>query len=185
MSTEPFIGEIKIFGFNFSPVSYDYCNGQTYSISEYSALFALIGTTYGGDGQSTFNLPDLRGRLIVGQGQGAGLPPYTIGQKAGTPSVTILTENLPPHLHTLNSVSIKQKASSDNADESSAAGNYPATTSNAIYSGSGATPNVFTGGIEVTGTTDPTGSGVAISSMNPYLVLNYCIAIEGIFPSRN
>jgi microcystin-dependent protein len=185
MSTEPFIGEVKIFGFNFSPISYDFCNGQSYSIAQNTALFSLIGTIYGGNGQTTFNLPDLRGRLIVGQGQSPGLPSYTIGEKSGNQSVSMLATNLPAHVHTLNNVSIKQKASSANADESAADGNYPATTSSAVYSGNGATPNVFTGGVQVTGSTDSAGSGTPVNIMNPYLVLNYCIATEGIFPSRN
>ncbi len=185
MSTEPFIGEIKIFGFNFSPQSYQLCSGQIMSIAQNTALFSLLGTTYGGNGQTTFALPDLRGRMPIGQGQGPGLPNYVMGQLSGTTSVTLLTANIPAHVHTLNAMQVKLQASNDNADELSPDGNFPATSSNAAYSGNGATPNTFTGGTQITGTTDITGSNIPVSIMNPYLTINYSIAIYGIFPSRN
>lgn len=185
MSTEPFIGEIKIFGFNFAPRGYQTCQGQILSIAQNTALFSLLGVNYGGNGQTTFGLPDLQGRAPIGQGQGLGLPSYTIGQKAGTNSVTLGTGNLPAHVHTLNNVVVKLKASSANADETGPDGNFPANTAGASYSGNGATPNVFTGGTTVSGTTDPTGSTLPIDITNPYLTINYSIALEGIFPSRN
>jgi len=185
MSTEPFIGEIKILGFNFAPRGYQTCSGQILAISSNTALFSLLGTYYGGNGQTTFALPDLQGRMPIGQGQGPGLPDYVLGERAGTPTVTILTTNMPPHVHTLNAVSAKLKASSSLADESSANGNFLATSSTSIYSGNGATTGVYTGGVELSGNTDIAGSGVPIGIMSPYLVINYSIAIEGIFPSRN
>ncbi|MES2555468.1 MAG: tail fiber protein [Bacteroidota bacterium] len=184
MSTEPFVGEVKTFGFSFSPLGYDYCKGQLYSIAQYTALFALIGTTYGGDGQTTFALPDLQGRVPIGQGQGPGLPDYTIGEAAGTPAVTLTTANIPQHIHSLNSMQVQIKASNDTADENSAAGLFPGVAASAVYTGA-ASANTFTGGTVVSGTTDITGSGLPFGVMNPYLVLNYCIAVEGIFPSRN
>lgn len=185
MSTEPFIGEIKIFGFNFAPRGYATCQGQLLSIAQNTALFSLLGTYYGGNGQTTFALPDLQGRVPIGQGQGPGLPLYDIGQKAGTPTVTLLTSNMPAHVHTLNGVVVKLQASSGNADESVPEGNFPATSTTPSYSGNGATPNVFTGGTTVSGTTDISGASLPISIMNPYLVINYSIALQGIFPSRN
>lgn len=185
MSTEPFIGEIKIFGFNFAPRGYMTCQGQLLSIAQNTALFSLLGTTYGGNGQVTFGLPDLQGRMPIGQGQGAGLPAYSMGEEAGVPNKTLLTTNIPAHIHTLNTVSVKIQASTANADEISCDGNFPATTASPSYSGAGATPNTFTGGTTVSGTTDITGSGLPFSIMNPYLVINYSIATEGIFPSRN
>jgi microcystin-dependent protein len=186
MSTEPFIGEIKIFGFNFPPRGYQTCQGQLLSIAQNTALFSLLGTYYGGNGQTTFGLPDLQGRAPIGQGQGPGLPSYLIGDKAGATNVTLLIPNIPAHVHTLGAAAVvKIKASSANADEPSPDGNYPATTSTASYSGSGATNNVFTGGTAVSGTTDSTGSNSPVGIMNPYLVINYSIATEGIFPSRN
>lgn len=184
MSTEPFIGEIKIFGFNFAPQGYQTCSGQILSIAQNTALFSLLGTTYGGNGQTTFGLPDLRGRVPNGQGQGPGLSLYTMGQVGGTETTTLITANIPAHIHTLNAAVVKIKASSANADESSPEGNYPATTSAASYSGSGPSNNVFTGGTAISGTTDPTGSNTPISILNPYLTINYSIAISGIFPSR-
>lgn len=184
MSTEPFIGEIKIFGFNFAPQNYLLCNGQLLSIAQNTALFSLLGTTYGGNGQSTFALPDLRGRMPIGQGQGPGLPNYSMGEVGGTTTTTLTTSNIPAHIHTLNAVTVKIKASSANADETSPDGNYFANASTALYSGGGPTSNVFSGGTVVSGTTDPTGSNAPISILNPYLSMNYSIAIYGIFPSR-
>jgi microcystin-dependent protein len=185
MSTEPFIGEIKILGFNFAPRGYATCQGQILSIAQNTALFSLLGTYYGGNGQTTFALPDLQGRMPIGQGQGPGLPAYNMGQIAGVNNVTILTSNMPAHVHTANALSIKLKASTANADEGSPDGNFPATTPTGIYSGNGATPGVHTGGVDVSGTTDIAGGGQPIDIRNPYLTINYSIAIEGIFPSRN
>ncbi|MCA6365080.1 MAG: phage tail protein [Bacteroidetes bacterium] len=185
MSTEPFLGEIKTLGFYFAPRGYMLCAGQTLSIAQYSALYALLGTTYGGDGIQTFKLPDLQGRIPIGQGQGPGLPDYTLGEAAGSPTATMTTANMPAHIHTLSQVSVKIQASTASADEQSPVNNFPATAGASVYSGNGATPNVFTGGAVISGTTDITGSGFPFSIMNPYLVLNYSIAVEGIFPSRN
>lgn len=184
MSTEPFIGEIKIFGFNFAPQSYQLCMGQILSIAQNTALFSLMGTTYGGNGQTTFALPDLRGRMPIGQGQGPGLPNYTMGQLSGTTNVTLLTSNIPAHVHTLNSMQVKIKAATNLAEEQNPNGNFPAVTAIDSYSPV-STANVFMGGTQVSGTTDITGSNVPVNIQNPYLTINYSIAIYGIFPSRN
>ena len=117
MSTEPFIGEIKALGFYFAPLSYMTCSGQLLSIAQYTPLFSLLGTNFGGDGQVTFALPDLRGRVPIGQGQGPGFPNYTIGESAGSPTATMTSLNMPLHLHTLNGVNVRLLASTDNADE--------------------------------------------------------------------
>lgn len=185
MSTEPFIGEIKIFGFNFAPRGYMLCGGQILSIAQYTALFSLLGTTYGGNGQTTFSLPDLQGRMPIGQGNGPGLPSYIIGQKSGQTSATLTSSNLPSHVHTLLNAHVKLQANSGNADELSPEGNFPATASNATYSGNGASPGTYTGGAQITGTTDSTGGNIPFGIMNPYLTINYSIAVIGIFPSRN
>ncbi|PKB17722.1 phage tail protein [Flavobacterium sp. 5] len=185
MSTEPFIGEIKIFGFNFPPRGYATCQGQLMGIAQNTALFSLLGTTYGGNGQTTFALPDLQGRMPIGQGQGPGLSNYVMGQEAGTENVTILTSNMPAHVHTLTALSVKLKASTANADEASPEGNFLATAATTMYSGNGATAGTYTGGVEISGNTDITGSGFPISILSPYLTINYSIATEGIFPSRN
>jgi microcystin-dependent protein len=184
MSTEPFIGEIKILGFNFAPRGYQTCSGQLLAINSNTALYSLLGTNYGGDGRVTFGLPDLRGRMPIGQGSGPGLPSYAMGEKSGATSVSLGTSNMPPHIHTLNTVSARLQASSASADETSADGNFLTNVTNPIYSGNGATPGIYTGNIQVSGTTDVTGSGVPVSITNPYLVINYSIATEGIFPSR-
>jgi microcystin-dependent protein len=184
MSTEPFVGEVKLLGFNFPPLGYQTCAGQLMSIAQNTALFSLLGTTYGGDGQTTFALPDLQGRVPIGQGQGPGLPFYSMGEEAGTPSVTLVTANLPQHIHTLNAAKVQLQASSANADENSAVGLFPANAGTPVYSGA-PTANTFTGGTTITGTTDIAGGGMPFSIANPYLVLNYSIALEGIYPSRN
>lgn len=185
MSTEPFIGEIKIFGFNFAPRGYQTCAGQLLSIQSNTALFSLLGTTYGGNGVNTFGLPNLQGRMPIGQGAGAGLPSHSMGEVSGTASVTLLSSNLPAHIHTLNSAQVKLQASTATADERNAVGNFPCNTGTAIYSGNGATSGIFTGGATVSGTTDATGSNIPLNIMNPYLVINYSIATQGIFPSRS
>ena len=184
MSTEPFIGEVKLFGFNFAPKGYQTCQGQVLSIAQYTALFSLIGTTYGGNGSTTFGLPDLQGRMAIGQGQGAGLPPFSMGERAGTASVTILSSNMPPHIHTVNSLKVQLQASSANAGEQTPEGTYPGVTTAANYSDA-PTAGVYTGGAVVSGTTDISGGGLPMGIMNPYLCMNYSIAIQGIFPSRN
>lgn len=185
MSTEPFIGEIKIFGFDFAPKSYANCNGQIMSIAQNTALFSLLGTAYGGNGVQTFALPDLQGRAAIGQGTGAGLPSYAMGQLDGAPNIALTLSNMPAHAHTLNTASAKLKASSANADETAPEGNFPANAASPVYSGNGATTGTYTGGVELSGSTDISGSGIPVSVMNPYLVINYSIAIYGIFPSRN
>jgi microcystin-dependent protein len=184
MSTEPFIGEVKLFGFNFAPKGYATCQGQILSIAQNTALFSLLGTTYGGNGQTTFGLPDLQGRAAIGQGQGPGLPSYSMGEVGGTVSTSILTSNMPAHVHTLNSVRVNIVASSATATEQSPDSNYPATTVAAAYSDT-PTAGLFTGGTVVSGTTDISGGSQPISILNPYLCMNYSIATQGIFPSRN
>src|SRR5499426_4244130 len=97
--SEPFLGQIQPFGFNFAPTGWATCDGQILSIAQHTALFSLLGTTYGGNGQTTFRLPDLRGRVPVHQGQGPGLSPYTLGEVTGTENVTLITTQIPAHNH--------------------------------------------------------------------------------------
>jgi microcystin-dependent protein len=184
MSTEPFIGEVKLLGFYFAPLGYMTCQGQLLPISQNTALFSLLGTTYGGDGQTTFGLPDLQGRVPIGQGQGPGLPYYTIGEEAGTPSVTLTTANMPPHVHPAVGINVQIPVSTGGADQSTPDRAYLADLGTDKYS-SISTAGAHSGAPVVSGTTGITGSGVPVGIMNPYLVLNYSVAIEGIFPSRN
>jgi microcystin-dependent protein len=160
------------------------CQGQLLSIAQNTALFSLMGNYYGGDGRVTFGLPDLQGRIPVGQGTGAGLPTYDMGETGGTTNTTLLTSNLPPHVHTLNSMHVQVKASTAPGSEQDPTGMYPAVTTTAIYSDV-ASPNVYEGTAVISGTTDIGGSSMPMSILNPFLCMNYSIAIEGIFPSRN
>lgn len=184
MSTEPFIGEIKIFGFDFAPRGYMSCSGQLLSIAQNTALFSLLGTMYGGNGQVTFGLPDLQGRVAKGQGQGAGLSSYVMGQKAGVSSVTLLTSNLPAHIHTANGITASLPVSSELGTVDSPTGKYLAQAPMDMYA-TAATAGKNYGALAASGTTGITGASTPFSVENPYLVVNYSIATQGIFPSRN
>ncbi len=169
---EPFIGQIQAFGFNFAPQGWAQCNGQLLSIAQNTALFSLLGTMYGGNGQTTFGLPDLRGRFPLHMGQGPGLPFYTQGEIGGTPSITLLTQNLPAHTHPL------QLSAAEEGTSETPQGNYIAGNGS---NGFAATPDV----VMATSNVGITGNNTPFSNMNPYLCVNYCIALVGIFPSRN
>ena len=182
MAAEPFLSEIQIFAFQFAPKNWAQCNGQTLAINNNQALFALLGTTYGGNGQTTFALPDFRGRTAIGTGQGPGLSNITLGQLAGTPSVTLTTGNMPAHTHPLTGTVSPQ-------GNQGAAGlnNDP---SNRRFAGT----NIFTGAATDLATMAPAVSTLAIgvtggsqpfSIMPPYLGMNYIICLFGIFPSRD
>lgn len=183
MSTEPFIGEIKIFGFNFAPQSYMTCQGQILSIAQNTALFALLETTYGGNGQTTFALPDLQGRVPIGQGQGPGLPLYSMGQVGGTTTATLTTNNMPIHNHAATGINVRIPVTTANED-SAAANNYIGNGVNDTF-GPNASPTDSLGAPVVSGSTAMAGGSQPFSILNPYLTINYCIAINGIFPSRN
>ena len=183
MFIEPYLGTVTIFAGNFAPRAWMFCQGQLLAIAQYDALFALLGTTYGGDGQTTFGLPDLRGRHAVAAGQGVGLSPYTLGQMAGVESTTVLSIQMPTHNHSAASVSFQQTASTvNNSGISSPGGAYPAAGSQ-VYASSAdeAMGAPFTG----MGTSTIAGSSQPIDIRSPYIAMNYVIAVEGIFPSRN
>jgi microcystin-dependent protein len=177
MSTEPFIGEIKILGFNFAPLGYATCQGQIISIAQNTALFSLLGTTYGGNGQTTFALPDFQGRIPVGFGSN-----YVLGQQSGTTSMTLLTSNLPGHTHPATGISINVPVSEGGADTDSPVNAVLANTASGLYA---IAANGASAPIVASGATAATGSSIPIAIENPYLTLNYSIATEGIFPSRN
>jgi microcystin-dependent protein len=185
MSTEPFIGEVKLFGFNFPPRGYMTCQGQIISIAQNTALFSLLGTIYGGNGQTTFALPDLQGRVPVGQGQGPGLSPYSMGQEAGVESTTLITVNMPQHVHTMNSSKVQMRVNGSVGDANSPDGAYLGFNSTTTLYTETPGNNEFAAPALVSGTTDISGGSQPFSIMNPYLCMNYSIAIEGIFPSRN
>lgn len=171
---DAYLAEIKMFGGNFAPRTYAFCHGQLISIAENTALFALIGTTYGGDGMTTFALPDFRGRRPVGTGQGPGLSNVELGQIGGSESLTLTTVNMPGHNHT-----ISLNCSNNGATSNSPAGNFHAASEEnlAYHSNGGSTMTTL-----ITGTS---GSNQPVSLISPYLGINFIIAIEGIFPSRN
>lgn len=166
----PFLGELKLAGFNFAPQGWAFCNGQLLPISQNQALFALLGTTYGGDGQTTFALPDLRGRMPVHVGSSVGL-----GQQGGTEAVTLTVSQLPSHSHSL-------AGSSDLANASAPGGALPAAKPRGginRYAPAGSNTVMAPASVAVTGGSQPH------NNMQPYLVLSWLIALEGIFPSRN
>jgi microcystin-dependent protein len=179
-----YIGQIILFAGTFEPLNWAYCDGRLLSISQNQALFAIIGTTYGGDGRSNFALPDLRGRVPVSTGNGPGRTPRVLGQYGGEESVSLTLNQLPTHNH-LASASVP--ASANGGDNSSPVGNIPAVISadsgslNAYTSTSKATGSLAAG----TGSpTSNTGGNQAHDNMQPYLCLSYIICLSGIFPSR-
>ena len=178
--SEPFIGQIIQFGGNFAIRGYAMCNGQILSIAQNTALFSILGTTYGGNGQTTFALPDLRGRAPIHWGQGPGLPNVSLGEVAGTPSQTLLVTQMPAHNHLI-------RGNANNGNDSIPAGGYPAaavipTDSNKSVSAyNTATDNSTMNAGAIT----PTGGSQPFSIMQPYLAITFLIALEGIFPSRN
>lgn len=193
MSSEPYIGAIKIFGFGFPPRGYALCNGALLSINQNTALFSLLGTTYGGNGVQTFGLPDLRGRVANGQGQGPGLQSYVMGQVAGAESITLTQQQMPQHTHMFVNTSTLNAVQAKATDQIPAAGSQLArpslengTDTPRIYVPAGAAgDSVPLGGVNVAGTNSVVGGSQPFSNLQPYLTLNFSIALQGIFPSRN
>jgi microcystin-dependent protein len=170
--SEQYLGEIRMFAGNFAINGWAMCNGQILSISQNAALFSILGTTYGGNGTSTFALPDLRGRVAIHQGTGVGLSPYVTGQQAGTENVTLLAAQVAPHTHAINA--------NTGGNLTSPAGNYPGneTIPIKIYSAtSGAVMNPGVVGLNSGGQPHP--------NIQPSLCVTFLIALVGIFPSRN
>lgn len=181
------LGMIALFGFGFAPRGWATCSGQVLSIAQNTALFSLLGTTYGGNGQTTFALPDLRGRLAVGQGQGPGLSNYAMGQSGGVEGAPLTLGELPQHDHVLT-VTGELYGETAIADKKNPQGNMLATPTAAdIYAASNPSANklMAADAVKVTGTVGTTGGSQSVSTLQPFVTLNYCIALEGIFPSRN
>lgn len=169
-----FVGTITLFGFDYAPKGWAKCDGQLLPIAENSALFSLLGTRYGGDGVNTFALPDLRGRVPIGYGQGPGLSIHTLGQAGGTESVTLTQANLPAHTHPL-------MASVEPGNSGNPTGNILANTGATDLEYSTAEPSTTMNGRAI----GPSGANVPVQNMQPYLTLNYCIALYGIYPPRS
>jgi microcystin-dependent protein len=179
----PFLGQITMFGGNYAPRGYALCDGQLLSISQYQALFSLLGTFYGGNGQTTFALPDLRSRLSVHMGRGAGQSAYTIGQSGGEPSVTITSQTMPGHTHSL-------VATTGDADTVTVGSGVVPATSN------GPNPAEFYATVDTgqppldkhamnPAACGSTGGSQAHDNLMPSQCITFIIALEGIFPSRN
>lgn len=200
-----------LFGGNFAPRGWAFCHGQLLPINANQALFSILGTTYGGDGRTTFALPDLRGRMPIGDGNGPGLTARRIGQKAGAENVTLNTTQIPAHNHQISNQATadtsslaaggtaKIKCNSAAGNSQSPEGNYPAATTrggDTIYSSTGANDmngnavdlNVSISGnvnVSVNSTCGNTGSNSGHENMQPWLCMNYVIALDGIYPSRS
>ena len=185
MFIEPYLANITIFGGNFAPLNWAFCDGSLLSISENDALFALIGTTYGGDGQTNFALPDLRSRVAIHQGQGNGMTFIGLGQVGGNESVTISGGQLAQHTHLVSSVSGAQPASSSTTGNvPDPSGNVPAAIPNIpAYETAGAPGLLNPSTIPVPSTI--VGASQPVPTTPPYLTMNYIICTQGIFPSRN
>ena len=177
MSSEPYLGTIAIFAGNFAPRGYALCQGQMLPIAQNAALFSLLGTTYGGNGQTTFALPDLRGRAPIGAGQGVGLSSVELGENAGSESASILISNMPNHTHPLS-------ASSQPGGQATPQGNFIAVPVDST--GNPGTAFNSNANTQLAATSiAPVGGSQPVPIRNPYLGINYIIATQGLFPSRS
>ncbi|HUX52793.1 MAG TPA: tail fiber protein [Williamwhitmania sp.] len=189
---DPILAQICAFGFGWTPQGWASCDGSLIAIQQNTALFSLLGTYFGGNGTQTFGLPDLRGRTIVGQGVGPGLTPRTIGNIGGAEQVVLAVNEMPSHNHTAtftgNSVTIKANATNGAVAAPSARNICLGATTNGTSLYNGVAPDVAlnVGGGAVTGTVAIANNGqnAAHNNMQPFTVLNYCIATQGIYPSR-
>lgn len=182
---DPYIGQIQPFAFNFAPRNWAKCDGQLLSIASYTALFALIGTTYGGDGVSTFALPDLRGRAALHQGTGPGLSTRPIGQRSGAETTTLTVSNMPSHNH-LATGTVKSYftppaggGTSNNPNGS----NFSGSTGTNVYTTQPTNGTMAAENVQVV--VGNNGGSTPFNNMEPYLVINWCIALVGIFPPRS
>jgi microcystin-dependent protein len=179
--SDQFLAEIRLFACNFAPIGWATCSGQILPISQNTALFSLLGTNYGGDGRSTFALPNLQGALPVAQGQGAGLSLYDLGETGGSPNVTLLATEMPSHSHTLNA----DKGAALSASPSGAIymkGNFSSGgTSGPVQAYKAQTPTTQMAANAI----GPAGGSQPHNNLMPYLALNYCIALQGIYPPRS
>jgi microcystin-dependent protein len=171
--SDPFLGEIRMFGFNFAPEGWALCNGQTLSIIQNQALFSLLGTTYGGNGTSTFALPNLQSRVPIHQGQGEGLSGYNGGEAGGAETVTLAASQMPTHTHSVHA--ILGPATSEKPD-----GRWLARAGADVYADSPDAHAVLNAG-----TLGDAGSGEPHNNIQPYLVVNFCIALDGTYPTRD
>jgi len=179
---QPFLGQITLFPYNFAPNGWAFCQGQLLPISQNTALFSLLGTQFGGDGRSTFALPDLRGRVANGQGQGPGLSPYIVGEMQGAEHVALLAATTPSHTHAFFAFAASATTNQPNgalpaeAHGSGRGGAFAVNT----YAPPAAAVHLAAGQVAPVA-----GGGIPHNNLQPYLTLNWCIALQGIFPSRS
>ena len=171
--SEPFVGEVRMFGGNFAPRGWAFCDGQLLAVSQNDALFSLLGTIYGGDGRTTFGLPDLRGRIPIHAGSGPGLSPRRLGAKGGAENVTLTVNQLPSHSHGFY-------ASNSFAVSTEPGGNAMVSSDQNLYR-TGTTPTVNTSTASITNI----GGSRSHTNLMPFLCINYIIALFGIYPSRH
>jgi microcystin-dependent protein len=186
--SQPYIGEIRLVGFDFAPIDWAMCNGQLMAISQNPALFQLIGTTYGGDGVQTFALPNLQSRVPIGQGTGAGLTTRNLADAGGSEDVTLLTSSLPAHTHAITGPTAAVACKSGAGNSQSPVGNvFAGEAAGVTMPYSSQAPDVAMGGALVP-TNRPqsglTGGAQPHTNIQPYVTLQYCIALFGIFPSQ-
>ncbi len=170
---DPFVAEIRIFPFNFAPKGWAFCNGQPLPISQNTALFSLLGTTYGGDGQSTFALPDLQGRAPMHPGQGPGLSLQLLGESSGSETETLLQSEMPAHSHALSTFNDVGEDRIPGPTEAMAR-----STGGSLYAAAGALVSLAPGALP------PAGGSLPHNNLMPYLTLNFNIALQGVFPPR-
>lgn len=180
---EPFLGQIIMFAGNFAPRGWAFCEGQLLPISQNTALFSLLGTAYGGDGRTTFALPDLRGRVPIHAGQGPGLSHYNLGQQGGVEQVNLNTSNLPTHSHAATATTKAQSGGGDSASPKDAVWAQDGAVGAQSYSTSAPNSAMRSDAVEVS--VQDAGGGQAHENRQPYLAINYIIALEGLFPSRS
>jgi microcystin-dependent protein len=174
---DPFVAEIRIFPFNFPPKGWAFCDGQLMAISQNTALFSLLGTTYGGDGKSNFGLPNMQGNAPMHPGQGPGLSLHDLGESSGSETVTLLQSELPSHAHNVNCI----------GGRVSGQVGLPTNAVLAKTSGTPANAYISTAGVEIMSgnMVAPTGGDQPHNNMMPYLTLNFCIALQGVYPPRS
>lgn len=169
---DPFVAEIRIFPFNFPPTGWAFCNGQILPLSQNTALFSLLGTTYGGNGKSNFALPDMQARTPMHPGQGPGLSLHDLGEQGGVDNVTLIESEIPSHSHSLMAATLNSQSTSP-TNNSLGRGN-PIR----VYSTTGQLVNMGANSLA------PVGSSQPHNNMMPYLTMNFCIALQGVFPPR-
>ena len=185
MPVEPFIGVIKMFGGNFAPRGWAFCDGQLLAISTNTALFAILGTIYGGDGRTTFGLPDMRGRAPMHAGSGPGLSPRTLGQKAGTEKVALSVATIPGHTHQLSAATVVANTNIDVPAGTTSLGAIPGSAAGVFFADlygadTGTLVDMDAGALLAS-----TGGGADHQNRQPFQGINFIIALVGVFPSRN